>query len=92
MTKEWKIQDATYLDNLITKKIFDSKTESVYYNCDNLPNNDHGIYFASSGAYVLISDSSHSTFTSNILLLFICLLFMKLITKIVTMAQPIPYI
>lgn len=52
MTKELKIQDATYLDNPITKKIFDSKTESVYYNCDNLPNNDHGIYFASSGAYV----------------------------------------
>ena len=35
-TKELKIQDASNDDNPITKKVFDEKTESVFYYCNNL--------------------------------------------------------
>ena len=35
-TKELKIQDASNDDNPVTKKVFDEKTESVFYYCNNL--------------------------------------------------------
>ena len=35
-TQELKIQDASNDDNPITKKVFDEKTESVFYYCNNL--------------------------------------------------------
>ena len=63
MSEELKIQDAVDGDNPITKKIFDNKTESVYYYCNNLShNNAITVGPVTNGANVLISNSTHFPF------------------------------
>ena len=67
MTKELKIPDAFNDDNSVTKNVFDDKTESVYYYCNNLGkwyNNNNGktVGFVTSGANVLISNCAHFSF------------------------------
>ena len=63
MSKEFKILDVVNDDNPITKKIFDDKAESFYYYCNNLShNNAITVGPVTSGANVLISNSTHFPF------------------------------
>ena len=63
MSKEFKILDVVNDDNPITKKIFEDKTESVYYYCNNLSHNSAiTVGPVTSGANVLMSNSIHFPF------------------------------
>ena len=66
MTKELKIQDAVNNDNPIIKKVFDDKSESVYFYCNNLlHNNSYTVGFFTSGANVSKSNSAHFSFKTS---------------------------
>ena len=60
MTEELKIQDAVNNDNPITMKVFDDKSESVYFYCNNLShNNSYTVGFVTSGTNVSKSNSAN---------------------------------
>ena len=65
-TKELKIQDALNSYNPITKRVFDDKSESVYFYCNNLSHsNSYTVGFVTSGANVSKSNSTNFSFKTS---------------------------
>ena len=65
-TKELKIQDAVNSYNPITKRVFDDKSESVHFYCNNLLHyNSYTVGFVTSGANVSKSNSADFSFKTS---------------------------
>ena len=61
-----EIEDAVNDDNPTTNKVFDDKTKSIYFYCNNLSHNNSNIVrFLMTGASDLISNSAHFSFTTS---------------------------